>query len=146
MNWNSLSRHHRIRHERRGCYPHLPLSPPDLARLCLVTRKCSNIVLLPARLSLSNHPWPFHHLVSLSVRHFNGQCSCSLSPAYKRYVVSGVLISKLCFLCDFKSADLTVVHFDKSIIPCGDSYGVLAKNNLEPFKMKYLLRQSCSSK
>lgn len=66
-----------------------------------------------------------------------------ISPAYKRYVVSGVLISKLCFLCDFKSADLTVVHLLKSIIPWGASYGVFAKNSLDPFSIKNLLRQSC---
>ena len=64
------------------------------------------------------------------------------SPAYKRYVVSGVLISKLCFLCDFRSADLTVVHLLKSIIPCGASQGVFAKNNRDPFRTKNLLRQS----
>ncbi len=64
-------------------------------------------------------------------------------PAYNKYVVSGVLISKLCFLCDFKSADLTVVHRLKSIIPWGDSCGDLAKNNRDPLRIKYRRRQSC---
>lgn len=65
-----------------------------------------------------------------------------LSPAYSKYVVSGVLISKLCFLWDFKSADLTVVHLLKSIMPWGASCGVFAKKRREPLRMKYLLRQS----
>merc|ERR1719253_109879 len=43
------------------------------------------------------------------------------SSAYRRYVVSGVLISKLCFLCALRSADLTVVQRLRSIMPWGAS-------------------------
>lgn len=53
-------------------------------------------------------------------------------------------ISNEFFLRDLISADLTVVAVPRSIIPCGAEYGFLAKNSLDPDRMKYRLRQSLS--
>ena len=62
--------------------------------------------------------------------------------AYIKYTLSGVATSKENRFDVFSSADFTVTHFSRSIVPWGSSPCFFEKYNLFPLSTKCLLRHS----